>query len=384
MRRINLLSIIILIVIINAIMLFLYHKYMLTTHNAQPMQPTIATPTITDTLLFQTTRINAITEAVKRIEPAVVSVNVLKSVVVRGHMHLNLLFPGLFGGPLTQEISSIGSGVLMSHNGYIITNAHVVEGATQIKVVMTNGAEYDAQLIGLDAVHDVAIIKIEVENYHYAQLGKSDDLMIGEWSIAMGNPYGFLIKDSKPSVSVGVISAINRNFTTDIQSKVYQDMIQTDATINPGNSGGPLVNIAGEVIGINSFIFSETGGSVGIGFAIPIDRVKKITEELIAFGRIRVVYIGLEMQDITPLMARYYGLRSLDGVIVEQVLPSSPASKAGVRRGDIIMQMGETAIRNMRDAEAVTIELKPGDTVPIRLLREGREQQISITAGDYR
>jgi len=385
MRRINLLSIILLIIVINAIMLFLYHKFIMATNQTHHTEQVITTtPAITDSLLTQTTRINAITEAVKIIEPAVVSVNVLKSVVVRGHTHLNLLFPGLFGVPLTQEVSTIGTGVLMSHNGYIITNAHVVEGASQIRVVMTNGEEYDALPIGLDAVHDVAVIKIEGENLHYAQLGKSDDLMIGEWSIAVGNPYGFLIKDSKPSVSVGVISAIDRNFTTDIQKKVYQGMIQTDAAINPGNSGGPLVNISGEVIGINSFIFSETGGSVGIGFAIPIDRVKKITEELIAFGRIREVYIGLELQDITLLMARYYGLRSLDGVIVEQVQPNSPANKAGVRRGDIIMQMNETVIRNMRDAEAVTIELKPGETVVLKILREGREQQASIIAGDYR
>jgi len=328
-------------------------------------------------------RQNSITEAVKKVESAVVSVNVLKSVIVQRHTYLDNFFPGLFNAPLRQEISSIGSGVLIA-DGYIITNSHVVEGATQIKIVMGSSDEYDAQIVGIDSIHDLAILKIAETTLPYAQLGTSADLMIGEWSIAVGNPYGYMMKDSKPSVSVGVISAVDRNFTDEIARKVYTGMIQTDAAINPGNSGGPLVNIFGEVIGINSFIFSESGGSIGIGFAIPIDRVKIIAEELIAFGRVRSVYFGFEVQDLTLIMARYFNLKSLDGVIITAVEPNSPASKAGLRRGDIIIKIGSSQIRRMRDVDLSISDIAPDVQCVVTILRDGREIQITITAGEYR
>jgi len=230
-------------------------------------------------------RHNAITNAVKLAEPAVVSVNVVKTQVIRGGSPFGLFFFDFFDYlPRQRQVQSIGSGVIFDHKGYIITNAHVVEEATQIKVILPDKREFDAELIGVDKSHDLAIIKISGNKLPFAKLGNSDDLIIGEWSIAVGNPYGFLMNDSKPSVSVGVISALNRNFAPREDRRNYTNMIQTDAAINPGNSGGPLVNIYGEVIGINTFIFSDKGGSVGIGFAIPVNQVKDLISRAIDKG----------------------------------------------------------------------------------------------------
>ena len=224
---------------------------------------------------------NAITEAVNAVEPAVVSVNVTQIRYVRGIRQLPFGF-GFFDffdvAPQRQEIQSIGSGVIYDPEGYIITNAHVVNGASEIKVVLPDKREFVAELIGIDAVHDVARLRIQGNNLPYAKLGNSDELIIGEWSIAVGNPHGMLMNDSKPSVTVGVISALGRNFSVPEDKQEFRNMIQTDAAINPGNSGGPLVNIKGEVIGINTFIFSESRSNSGVGFAIPINYVKQIVE----------------------------------------------------------------------------------------------------------
>jgi len=224
---------------------------------------------------------NAITDAVALVEPAVVSVNVTQIQYVRGLRSLPFGF-GFFDffdfAPQRQEIQSIGSGVIYDPEGYIITNAHVVQNASEIKVVLPDKREFIAELIGVDPVHDVAKLRIRGNDLPYARLGDSDALIIGEWSIAVGNPYGMLMNDSKPSVTVGVISALGRNFSVPEDKQEFRNMIQTDAAINPGNSGGPLVNIKGEVIGINTFIFSESRSNSGVGFAIPINYVKQIVE----------------------------------------------------------------------------------------------------------
>ncbi len=336
------------IIIINSVMFYIYDQYL----SKQNALSTLSFPydshhvqnKETKLIEFNQNRQTAITKAVSIIEPAVVSVNVLKTEIIRRQTFFDEFFFDFFGMPLRREIQSIGSGVIFTFDGYIITNAHVVEGATQIKVVLNDTREFDGKLIGIDSIHDVAIIKINGKDLPFARLGTSTDLIIGEWAIAVGNPYGFLMKDSKPSVSVGVISALNRNFTDSKENKVFKGMIQTDAAINPGNSGGPLVNINGEIIGINSFIFTETGGSIGIGFAIPIDRVKKISEELITFGKVREAYFGFKIQEITPLMASYLKLKNLDGVIISLIDVNGPAHKAGLRRGDIITHINNYEI----------------------------------------
>lgn len=228
-----------------------------------------------------TGRENSITRAVRGVEPAIVSVNVFKTQTVRGGNPFGFSFFDFFDfAPMQRQVQSIGTGVIYDPEGFIITNAHVVSGANQIRVVLPDKREFDAQVIGMDERLDIAKLKINGNNLPHARLGTSRGLIIGEWAIALGNPYGFLMNDSRPSVSVGVISALNRNFAPREDKRSYRNMIQTDAAVNPGNSGGPLVNINGEVIGINTFIVSESGGNIGIGFAIPIDRVKEIVNKL--------------------------------------------------------------------------------------------------------
>lgn len=327
-------------------------------------------------------RNNAITNAVKKVEPAVVSVNVIKTRIVRRYANpFNDPFFGFFGYvPYKQQIKGIGSGVIINEKGYIVTNAHVVEGATQIKIILPDSRDFDAKMIGIDTVHDIAVLKIKGDNLPYAELGDSSDLIIGEWSIAVGNPYGFLIKDSKPTVTVGVISATGRDFAPKEDGKIYKNMIQTDTAINPGNSGGPLVNVLGQVIGINSFIFSESGGSIGLGFAIPINTVKKITKELIEYGKIREIHFGFKIQNITPLIASYFHLKSSQGVIVVQLEKGGPAQKAGLKRGDIIIKINDTKIKNSQDAEVAVSDVTVGDKINITAKRNNKIVHISFVA----
>ncbi len=325
-------------------------------------------------------RRNAITNAVEKVEPSVVSINVIKTKIVR--RRLSLFFN--FYDEIPYNVKGIGSGVIFNENGYIITNAHVVEGATEIKIILTDNRQFDGEIIGLDEVHDIAILKIEGENIPHARLGTSDDLIIGEWSIALGNPYAFLIKDSKPSVSVGVISAVNRDFAENQDGKIYRRMIQTDAAINQGNSGGPLVNINGEVIGINSFIFSESGGNIGIGFAIPINRVKEVAQELIEYGKIREIWFGFKVQDLNPMLASYLGLKDLDGVLVNKVQENGPAAKAGLKKLDIITKINGLRIKDTADAELAVSDISVGDHLLIEVLRENKKIQIEILAKEYK
>ncbi len=278
MKRINLFTIILILLLNSFITMALINKY----GNKTPETDTFVSPgTSQPSKASSAKRINSITEAVKAVEPAVVSINVIKTEYVRAVSPFGFGFFDFFGSiPLLRQVESIGSGVIYDPKGYIVTNAHVVSGATQIKVILPDKREFSGTVAGIDEIHDVAKIKITGNNLPVAEMGNSNDLIIGEWSIALGNPYGFLMNDSKPSVSVGVISAVNRNFAARQDRREYKSMIQTDAAINPGNSGGPLVNINGEVVGINTFIFSENGGNIGIGFAIPINSVKTILAKI--------------------------------------------------------------------------------------------------------
>ncbi|MDA3813620.1 MAG: trypsin-like peptidase domain-containing protein [Candidatus Cloacimonetes bacterium] len=325
-------------------------------------------------------RRNAITNAAEIVEPAVVSVNVTKTQMVKRRRSF---FFGYYD-EVPYSIQGIGSGVIFSVDGFILTNAHVVEGATEIKVILTDTRQYEAKVIGIDTSHDIAVIKIEGEDLPFAKFGNSDDLIIGEWAIALGNPYGFLIKDSKPSVSVGVISALNRDFAENKDGKIYRHMIQTDAAINQGNSGGPLVNIYGEIIGINTFIFSESGGNIGIGFAIPINPVKKSTRELIEFGKIRQIWFGFKVQELNPLIASHLKLKSLDGVLVNYIQSKSPAAIAGLKEGDIVKDINGNAIKDTRDAELAVSDIAVGDKIEIGILREGKAQKLYLKAVEYK
>ncbi|MEA2104074.1 MAG: trypsin-like peptidase domain-containing protein [Candidatus Cloacimonadota bacterium] len=347
-----------------------------------------ATPKAKKNILLNSNRQNSITDAIGRIQSAVVSVNVVKTQLVRASYPGLYFFDNFFRGFNSQirkrEVQNLGSGVIVSKDGYIITNNHVVEGASKIKIILPDGQEYDAELVGSDAVNDIALLKIEnpTRDLPFVELGDSDDIIIGEWTIAMGNPFGFIIKDAQPTVTVGVISAANRNFHQD--NKVYKKMIQTDAAINPGNSGGPLFNINGKVIGINTFIFTNSGGSLGIGFAIPINRVKKIVAEIKKFGKIRPIWFGFRVQDISTALANRLGLKTTAGVIVTNIEKGGPANQSGLKEGDIIISINNQKIENTSNAEMAVADINVGEKIVLTVIENGKQKTIIINAKEYK
>jgi serine protease Do len=286
------------------------------------------------------------------------------------------------GGSSRQRVSpGIGSGFIIRNNGVIITNAHVVQNATNISVMMRDGTTYPAVALGIDETNDLAVIKIDARNLPVAPLGDSDSLVIGEWAIAIGNPFGFVLANSEPSVTAGVISAVGRNLLGSSEGAgVYVDMIQTDASINPGNSGGPLVNARGEVVGVNSSIYTPSQGSVGLGFAIPINRARRAAEDLIDHGEIRRPWIGELLRTPAGAMSPRDVINS--GAILRGVVPGSPAASAGLRAEDQILRAGNRQVRNAFDWEAARLSFRVGDRLPLVVKREGRDVAITVTVAD--
>ncbi|MEO8194139.1 MAG: trypsin-like peptidase domain-containing protein, partial [Gemmatimonadales bacterium] len=284
-----------------------------------------------------------------------------------------------FGGRSGRRSSAgLGSGFIVRPDGVIVTNAHVVSGATRISVALRDGTTYPAKLLGADETNDLAVIKIDAKDLPVAPLGSSSNLLIGEWAIAIGSPFGFLLANTEPSVTAGVVSGTGRNLAAERGGAgVYVDMIQTDASINPGNSGGPLVNAMGEVIGVNSSIYSPSGGSIGLGFAIPINRVKRVTEDLLAHGTIRRPWVGIKLQT-TPAGSRV----QTPGVVVVSVVPGSPAAKAGIQPGDVLVRSRDRQLHNAYDWEAERLELRVGDEVPLVLRRGDREVRVDVKVAD--
>jgi serine protease Do len=340
---------------------------------ANPPRPT--PPLIQD---VDASRRTAITEATARVAPTVVTVQTETVEQVPADV-----FSMFFGTGATQQRISpgIGSGFIIRDNGVIVTNAHVVHGASNISVMMRDGTTHTAKLLGEDETNDLAVLKIDATKLPVAPLGDSDGLLIGEWAIAIGNPFGFVMANPEPSVTAGVISATGRNLLGSSEgSGVYVDMIQTDASINPGNSGGPLVNSKGEVIGVNSSIYTPSQGSVGLGFAIPINRARRVVEDLIEHGAIRRPWIG----ELLRAPARASSPRDVinAGVVLRAVVPGSPAASAGLREDDQIIRASNRNIRNAFDWEAARLSFRVGDRVPIVVRRGGRELTVTVTVAD--
>jgi len=276
-----------------------------------------------------------------------------------------------------KEVRSSGSGVVISPDGYVMTNFHVIENATEVMVTLPGGEEYEAEIIGTDFITDLALLKLRGRNFPYATLGDSDDLIIGEWAIALGNPFGLFDISKQPTATAGIISAMDMDFGFQ-SGKIYKDMIQTDAAINRGNSGGPLVNSLGEVIGINTFIYTASQfaeGSIGIGFAIPINLAKDIAEELKVSGKVdRSFSTGLSVERLTEEVAEYLDVPIRQGVIVVEVEKSSNAQKAGVEIGDIITDVNGQKIRSSREILKIIKEsdLRSGNKIKLKIYRDGK------------
>ncbi len=332
-------------------------------------------------------RSSAITEATRVVSPAVVSITTLRTVLVRPNPFLDSyrLFQRYFSnrqipGVYRERYSIIGSGLIVSQDGYIITNEHVVRDAEQIVVTLSDGTEVNAELVGSSAVYDLALIKIDARGLPFAPLGKSSDLEIGEWVIAIGSPFGYLLNDTQPTVTVGVVSALNRDVKSSPESNaVFRNLIQTDAAINPGNSGGPLVASNGEVVGINTFIFAnEDGTTLGMGFAIPAKIARMVMEEVKQYGKVRGIWTGLSVVELNQDRAATLNVDADSGLLVERIYEGSPAANAGIQVGDIIVEVNGTVIESNQQASREIYGLRVGDVIEIVVLRGGERRTIDL------
>jgi serine protease Do len=335
-------------------------------------------------------RANAIVVAADKAAPAVVSITVIQTRIVSASPYFspfsddrfNQFFRDFFPERYYREqVKSLGTGVIISSQGHILTNEHVVENATDIHVVLPDGRQYRGEVVVQDKTVDLALVKIDAAQLPYVELGDSDDLMIGEWVLALGNPFGFLLEDTRPTVTVGVVSALNRSIKSTRDDRFYKNMIQTDAAINPGNSGGPLVNILGQVIGINTFIFTSGGGSEGIGFARPINMARKFIDEALAYGKVRKPWIGLWLQNITDKAEE----RSIvqGGVIVQSVDEGSAAARSGVREHDRVVMANGQRIHRLSDWDRIVANTFVNDTLQLGILRGSDSLAVQFVVEEY-
>ena len=323
------------------------------------------------------------TPIAKKVLPAVVNISAERIIKVKSPF-FDFPFQEFFGDipkEFERKAKSLGSGIIFSQDGYVLTNNHVVEGADKIIITLADNTTFkgkNVEVIGTDPRTDVAVLKIHSKkNLPFAKLGDSDKIQIGDWAIAFGSPFGF-----SQTMTVGVISAKGRSNIPLSHGPTYQDFIQTDAAINSGNSGGPLVNINGEVIGINSAIASPSGGNVGIGFAVPINLAKSIAEQLIKKGKIVRGWLGISIQELTPEIAKGFGLKNTKGVVVSKVLSDSPAEKAGIKDGDVITRFNGEVVENLEKFRFKVAETPPRTKVKIEVIRNGRTKEITVKIGE--
>ncbi len=344
-----------------------------------------ATPAAAD---LPASRRTAIVTASQRVSPSVVSVSVVTSRIVRtdpfgGLMHDE--FWDRFYPPTTyrERIPSLGSGVIVDAKGLVLTNEHVVRDAEQITVTLQGGRQLPARVLGSTGTYDLAVLRLDATDLPAAPLGDSDGLVVGEWAIAIGNPFGFLLSDTQPTVTAGVISATRRDIKSEATSGgVYKNMIQTDAAINPGNSGGPLINGDGQVIGINTFIFTQGGGSLGMGFAIPINLARRLVDEIVKYGRVRAAWPGMQVQPITEFIARRMGFKDTNGLIVTRVEAEGPAGRAGIVAGDRLRRVNGVEVRSLDDAQRAIYGAAVGDRLAVEVERGGKVRTMSFTLAE--
>jgi len=277
----------------------------------------------------------------------------------------------------------LGSGVIIDQAGYILTNEHVIQDADKITVTLPDGREFKGIVKGRDRRSDLAVIKIEAKDLPAAVLGDSNKVKIGQWVVAIGNPFGFAMENPEPTVTVGVISALHRSLGRSLsQDRDYSDLIQTDAAINPGNSGGPLVNLNGEIIGINVAIFSTSGGYQGIGFAIPVNEVSRIVNRLIEGKKILYGWLGINVQELDENLAGYFGVPDKHGVLIARVLKDGPAEKAGLKDKDVIISFGGERVSNVNELLKVIGKTGVGKRVDVEILRDKTKHTVIVEVGE--
>ncbi len=338
--------------------------------------------------------VTAVESVAEKVGPAVVAIKVEKTTRY-------VTYPNYFGAPYHEDLfnqffqdflgqqpqyeykqAGLGSGVIIDANGFILTNEHVVRGADTITVNLPDGRSFSGTVKGTDSRSDLAVVKIEAPNLPVAALGNSDSIKIGQWVVAIGNPFGQILASPEPTVTTGVISALHRSLMqTSRRDSDYSDLIQTDAAINPGNSGGPLVNLKGEVVGINVAIFSTSGGYQGIGFAIPVNYAKIIVDQLIKGQKFSYGWLGVSIQDIDARLAMYFDLPSTDGVVVQKVWPGSPAEKAGLQDGDIILSVNGVKVHNSVALIRYIGTSEIGKPATLAILHDKKPKNVSVVVG---
>jgi Do/DeqQ family serine protease len=323
------------------------------------------------------TRAGSYNDAVQRATPSVVNIFTSKEIRASRHPLLNdPIFRRFFGDQVpdeAQRASSLGSGVIVSNNGYVVTNHHVVEAADEIEVALADGKKLLAKVVGNDPETDIAVLRVDAENLPAITFGSSDTLRVGDVVLAIGNPFGV-----GQTVTGGIVSALGR---TGLGINTFENFIQTDAAINPGNSGGALVDASGNLIGINTAIFSRSGGSMGIGFAIPVSTAKMVLEQIVKTGSVTRGWIGVEVQEITPLVAESFKLGSARGALIAGVLRGGPADKAGVKPGDVLVEIDGKAVSDPAAMLNLVAALAPGAAAKTRLSRKGQSVETSIIVG---
>jgi serine protease Do len=285
------------------------------------------------------------------------------------------MFPSPEGrmAPNPAPAQGVGSGFIITPDGYILTNAHVVDGASEVTVKLSDKRELEAKVVGVDTMTDIAVVKVDAKNLPVVKVGDPDDTRVGEWVAAIGSPFGM-----DHTVTAGIVSAKSRN----LPSETLVPFIQTDVAVNPGNSGGPLFNMAGEVIGVNSQIYSTTGGYMGMSFAIPIDVAMKVKDQLVEHGKVTRGRMGVTVQEVTPTLAKSFGLEKARGALVSNVDADGPAAQSGLKAGDVVVGFDGKKIESSGELPAIVAGTKPGETVNVKIVRGGEEQDLKLTVGE--